>query len=693
MKIKYFTLTLGLLAWFGSAFAQNEDTEIQSNDIYRFNVDQDILNLDFEGDATVHISSATGKKEDVNRTPYQAYVITREEMETAGALTIPEALRLAPGVLVRQKTNGLYEVHLFGADNIPEQHSLQMHKSTMVLVMIDNMPVNDHFTGGIFWETLPISIGDVEKIEVVAGSSSVPYGRDAANGVINIITRKPESNSLSVTANIQGGVPHTLVNNAAIGFGINDKVLVRLSGKYIDTRRFQDEYYVAGESRYIPSDSLLFYQSNAEETNLYGSLARQDMAINAFVQYAPNDKTDVNISLSSQDSEGQSIHYNFEEFTLIRRTSSSQLINLNSMISNLHLQASYSTADQNLAVGYPGHSFEVDKINTRIFYNHALKSIVLTPGLRYQASMFDDTKHLSDDNAYPNIINGKKELTYYGGFLKANMLLLEDKLSIDGGFSYDIYDHENVLGYQAAAAYQPYKKVLLRAAYAKGNQGEFANNTFNEGIITNTSGPVIRNIVNDDLKVVISENYSVGTRVNITDKIIVGLDYFHVQNSNGYVAAITTVNSDTIGSQVVNSPATLNRNGFTANLTAKISGKFKVRAHATLQNTSYKGDTTAVSNVLSPRHFGGLTANYKTMLDKLNITVSLYAFGQHEVTALGSTQKISGKLLPALKVSYKIWQENEIFINVRNLLGSASKEYIFADDAPGIYLIGAKIKF
>ncbi|GAA0890495.1 hypothetical protein GCM10009122_01730 [Fulvivirga kasyanovii] len=691
MKIKYFTLILVLFA--GSAFAQNSDPETQNNDIYRFTVDQDILNLDFEGDATVHISSASGKKEDVNRTAYQAYVITREEIENSGALTIPEALRLAPGLLVRQKTNGLYEVHLFGTDNIPGQTNLQQHKSSMVLVMIDNMPVNDHFSGGVFWETLPVSIGDVQKIEVVAGPASVLYGRDAANGFINIITSKPESNSLSVTANIQGGTPHTLVNNVALGFGINDKVLVRLSGKYIDTRRFQDEYYVAGENRYIPSDSLLFYQSTVEETNLYGSLARQDMAFNAFVQYAPNDKTDVNISISSQDSEAQSVHYSFEELTLTRRTSSSQYINLNSRISNFHLQASYTTADQNLAVGYPGYSFGVDKLNARLFYNYSIKSITLTPGVRYQSSMFDDTKHLSDDNAYPNIINGKKELAYYGGFLKGNVSLMEDKLSLDGGISYDLYERENVLGYQAAAAYTPIKKVLVRATYAKGNQGEFAYNAFNESTVANAEGPVIRNTINEDLKVAISEGYSLGTRISITDKIILGLDYFHVKNSNGQITALTPVSGDTINSQMMNSPATLNRNGLTANLTAKISGKFKVHAHATFQKTSYDGDTTTLGDDFSPKYFGGITANYKTMLDKLNISASLYAFGKHQITALGSTQEISAKLLPALKVSYKIWQENQIFINVRNPLGSGSKEFIFADDISGIYLIGAKVKF
>lgn len=691
MKIKYFTLALVWLA--GSAFAQDSNTEAQNNDIYRFTVDQDILNLEFEGDATVHISSATGKKEDVNRTPYQAYVITREEIENSGALTIPEALRLAPGLLVRQKTNGLFEVHLFGTDVIPGQTSLQQHKSSMVLVMIDNMPVNDHFSGGVFWETLPVSIGDVEKIEVVAGPSSVLYGRDAANGFINIITRKPESNQLSVIANIQGGTPYTWVSNAALGFGFNDKVLVRLSGKFIDTRRFQDEYYVAGENRYIPSDSLLFYQASAEETNLYGSLARQDMALNAFVQYAPTDKTDVNISISSQGSEAQSVNYIFEELTLTRRTSNSQFINLNTRISNFHLQASYSTAEQNLAVGYPGYNFGVDKLNTRLFYNYTFKKVIITPGVRYQSSIFDDTRHLSYDNAYPNIINGKKELVYYGGFLKVNTSLMEDKLTLDAGIGYDLYGSDNVLGYQAAAGYTPIKKVLVRATYAKGNQGEFAYNTFNESTVTNSESAVIRNIINKDLKVAISEGYSLGTRVSVTDKIILGLDYFHVKNSNGQIAVLASVSGDTISSRMINSPVILNRNGFTANLTAKISGKFKVHAYTTFQKTSYDGDTTALGSNFSPKYFGGVTANYKTMMDKLNISASLYAFGQYKMMVLGSTQEISAKLLPAMKASYKIWQENEIFINVRNPLGSASKEFIFADDIPGMYLVGAKVKF
>lgn len=695
MNIKYIALALVVLS--GTAFAQETDNkEAPASDVYQFSVDQDILNLEFEGDRAVHISSASGRKEDVNKTPYQAYVIMREEIENTGALTIPEALRLAPGLLVRQNTNGIYEVHVAGTDNIPAQNELYQQKSDMVLVMIDNMPVNDYFEGGVFWETLPVSIGDIEKIEIIFGPSSVLRGRDATNGFINIITKHPDTNRLNVTANIQGGTSQTLVNNAALSFGVKDKVLVRLSGKYISTRRFQDEFYVTNENRYIQADSLLFYQSNVEETNQYGSLARQDMGLNVFVQYSPNDKTDVKVSFSTQDSESQSIHYHFDQLAYTRRSSTSQLINLNSRISNLHLQASYVLGEQNQAVGYPGYSFELSKLNTSLYYNFQIKKFSVSPGVRYQSAGFDDSKHLSADDTYPNIINGSKSIANYGGFLKVNAPLLDDKLVVDGGVSYDIYQETDqaVINYQIATAYTPLKRVLVRLSYAKGNQGEFASNALNESLVTNADNISVNNIINNELKLSEASSYSIGTRINATDKITVGLDYFRMANINPIIGLTTTTNNpDSLIHQKVNTTTELQRSGLVGNITAKISGKLKIHAFATIQSTNYENDTTSLNQDLSPKYIGGMTVNYKALLDKLNIGVSLYTFGEHAmVTSLGS-QTIAAKMIPSIKVSYKIWEENVLFINARNFINNESKEYIFSDDVPGMYLIGVNINF
>ncbi|HYE53600.1 MAG TPA: Plug domain-containing protein, partial [Chitinophagaceae bacterium] len=51
--------------------------------------------------------------------PLSASVITKEEIRRAGSTSIMEALRLAPGLIVREQTNGNYDIYIRGMDNVP----------------------------------------------------------------------------------------------------------------------------------------------------------------------------------------------------------------------------------------------------------------------------------------------------------------------------------------------------------------------------------------------------------------------------------------------------------------------------------------------------------------------------------------------------------------------------------------------
>ena len=52
-------------------------------------------------------------------------------------------------------------------DNVPPNAPFEGN-STTTLVMIDNRPIYNYLKGGTFWETLPVDINDVEKIEKIA---------------------------------------------------------------------------------------------------------------------------------------------------------------------------------------------------------------------------------------------------------------------------------------------------------------------------------------------------------------------------------------------------------------------------------------------------------------------------------------------------------------------------------------------
>jgi len=189
----------------------------------------------------VKIVSASKKSEFLFDAPVSASVLTKEEIRNAGCTSIMEALRLVPGMIVREQSNGNYDIHLRGMDNVPPNAAFEGN-STTTLVMIDNRPIYNYLKGGTFWETLPVDINDVERIEVVRGPAAALYGPNAVSGVINIITRQAEKDGLYLVANAKQGSNHTFINNASVGYRSNKWSIIG-SGNYQGRERTQTSYY------------------------------------------------------------------------------------------------------------------------------------------------------------------------------------------------------------------------------------------------------------------------------------------------------------------------------------------------------------------------------------------------------------------------------------------------------------------
>src|SRR5699024_3385207 len=93
----------------GSVMAQEEQNH-EDKDIYRLSLEE-LMNIP--------IVSASKEAESTFEAPVTAYVITRQDILNSGATSIPEALRLAPGLIVREMANGSYDVSIRGGkDNL-----------------------------------------------------------------------------------------------------------------------------------------------------------------------------------------------------------------------------------------------------------------------------------------------------------------------------------------------------------------------------------------------------------------------------------------------------------------------------------------------------------------------------------------------------------------------------------------------
>ncbi len=141
---------------------------------------EQLLDLSLEELGQVQVSSVSRRAERVNDVPASVYVITREQIQRSGATSIPEALRLAPGVEVARNGAHSWTISMRGFSN---------NLSNKLLVLIDGRSVYSPLFAGVFWDAQDTLLDLVDRIEVIAGPGGAIWGSNAVNGVINIITR------------------------------------------------------------------------------------------------------------------------------------------------------------------------------------------------------------------------------------------------------------------------------------------------------------------------------------------------------------------------------------------------------------------------------------------------------------------------------------------------------------------------
>ncbi len=136
------------------------------------------LSLEQLGD--VEVTTATKEPAQVWKTSAAVFVITQEDIQRSGATSIPDVLRLAPGVEVAQIDSSKWSIGIRGFGS---------RLTRDVLVLIDGRTVYTTLLAGTYWEVQNVLLDDVDRIEVIRGPGGTIWGPNAVNGVINIITK------------------------------------------------------------------------------------------------------------------------------------------------------------------------------------------------------------------------------------------------------------------------------------------------------------------------------------------------------------------------------------------------------------------------------------------------------------------------------------------------------------------------
>ncbi len=213
-KLTYPVLLVALATAAWPAFAQDQQVAAADPEF------DELLSLDIDD---LSVTTASKRPQKLTDTAAAIYVVTQEDIRRSGSTSIPEALRLVPGVQVAKVASNRWAISARGFNN---------PLSNKLLVLIDGRTIYTPVFSGVYWDDQSTLIEDVDRIEVIRGPGASLYGANAVDGVINIITKSAEDtqgNLVSLTGSITGGL-----GEVRHGGKINDNAYYRTYGTYLD---------------------------------------------------------------------------------------------------------------------------------------------------------------------------------------------------------------------------------------------------------------------------------------------------------------------------------------------------------------------------------------------------------------------------------------------------------------------------
>lgn len=142
---------------------------------------EDLTDLPLEQLMSVEVTSVAKQAQPLSQAAAAIFVISQEDIRRSGATSIPEALRMVPGLQVARLDANKWAITARGFND---------RFANKLLVLIDGRTVYTPLFSGVYWDVQDTLLEDVDRIEVIRGPGATLWGANAVNGVINIITKK-----------------------------------------------------------------------------------------------------------------------------------------------------------------------------------------------------------------------------------------------------------------------------------------------------------------------------------------------------------------------------------------------------------------------------------------------------------------------------------------------------------------------
>jgi iron complex outermembrane receptor protein len=181
-----------------------------------------VIHMSLEELMNIEVTTASKKPQALGETAAAVFVITQEHIRRSGATSVPEALRLVPGVHVARIGAASWAISIRG---------FLGEAANKLLVLVDGRSVYSPLFSGVFWSQQDVMLEDVERIEVVRGPGGALWGANAVNGVINIIT-KAAGASQGTLASVGAGTADKAIAAFRYGGRLGEDSHYRIYGKF-----------------------------------------------------------------------------------------------------------------------------------------------------------------------------------------------------------------------------------------------------------------------------------------------------------------------------------------------------------------------------------------------------------------------------------------------------------------------------
>ena len=183
----------------------------------------DLTEFSLEELVNIEVTSVSKKGQPLSHSAAAIFVISQDDIRRSGVTSIPEALRMVPGLNVAKLDGNKWAITARGLND---------RYANKLLVLIDGRTVYSPVFAGTYWELQDYVLEDIDRIEVIRGPGGSLWGANAVNGIINVVTKKAKDTQGLLASTVAG--PEEGIGTVRYGGKVGADLHYRAYGKYFN---------------------------------------------------------------------------------------------------------------------------------------------------------------------------------------------------------------------------------------------------------------------------------------------------------------------------------------------------------------------------------------------------------------------------------------------------------------------------